>query len=68
MRLKSDVVSLLKHFFTEVETQFGKRIQKIRTDNGSEFFNHNCNELFQIYGVIHESSCPYTPQQNGVVE
>jgi len=65
MRLKSDVISLLKHFFIEVETQFGTKIQKVRSDNGSEFFNSNCNELFKLHGVIHESSCPYTPQQNG---
>lgn len=68
MRLKSDVLMLLKHFFVEVETQFGQKVKKLRSDNGGEFFNHACKELFQQNGVIHESSCPYTPQQNGVVE
>ncbi|XP_069146899.1 uncharacterized protein [Solanum lycopersicum] len=68
MRLKSDVSSLLKYFFTEVETQFGKKIQRVRLDNGFEFFNSTCNELFKSHGVIHESSCPHTPQRNGVVE
>ncbi|XP_019241987.1 PREDICTED: uncharacterized protein LOC109222031 [Nicotiana attenuata] len=40
----------------------------IRSDNGSEFFNSECHILFQSYGMIHQSSCVHTPQQNGVVE
>ena len=68
MRLKYDVVSLLKQFVAEIETQFDKRIKRIRSDNGTEFFNTNCDDLFKLHGIIHESSCPYTPQQNGVVE
>lgn len=51
-----------------VQTQFGKTIKSFRSDNGSEFFNSHCKELFQLHGIQHQSSCPYTPQQNGVVE
>lgn len=68
MRLKSDVVDILKYFFLEIDIQFGKRIQRVRCDNDSEFFNVNSNTFFKIKGVIHKSSCPYTPQQNGVEE
>ncbi|KAL3358627.1 hypothetical protein AABB24_015633 [Solanum stoloniferum] len=68
MRLKSDVSSLLKYFFTEVKTRFGKKIQRVRRDNVFEFFNSTCNEFSKLHGVIHESSCLHTPQQNGVVE
>ncbi|KAH0651465.1 hypothetical protein KY285_031588 [Solanum tuberosum] len=28
----------------------------------------NVDELFASQGIIHQSSCPHTPQQNGVVE
>ncbi|KAL3337486.1 hypothetical protein AABB24_029905 [Solanum stoloniferum] len=68
MRLKFDVTTLLKYFFAEIETQFGKKIQRVRFDNGSEFFNANYNEFFKLHGVIHESSCPHISQQNDVVE
>ncbi|KAK4380821.1 Retrovirus-related Pol polyprotein from transposon RE2 [Sesamum angolense] len=37
-------------------------------DNGSEFVNANCHDLFQSLGILHQRSCPHTPQQNGVVE
>ena len=48
--------------------QFKKHVKIFRTDNGSEFFNNACGELFKTHGILHQSSCPYTPQQNGVVE
>lgn len=68
MQHKSDTLRILKHFFAFVSTQFRTHIQSIRTDNASEFFNTECNEFFKSLGVIHQSSCPYTPQQNGMVE
>ncbi|XP_019263436.1 PREDICTED: uncharacterized protein LOC109241171 [Nicotiana attenuata] len=68
MRLKSDVIVLLKNFIAMVKTQFGKKIKVFRAGNGGEFFNSACEDLFQSHGIIHQSSCPYTPQQNRVVE
>ncbi|XP_070013777.1 uncharacterized protein [Nicotiana sylvestris] len=43
-------------------------VRILRSDNGTEFFNSECNNLFQLYGMIHQSSYVHTPQQNGVVE
>lgn len=51
-----------------VGNQFGVNIKVIRTDNGTEFMNQNCRTLFLDAGIIHQRSCPYTPQQNGLVE
>lgn len=39
-----------------------------RLDNGSECFNNTCKDLFQLHGIVHQLSFPYTPQRNGVVE
>ena len=68
MKLKSDVFATLKCFLTLVHNQFNKSVKKIRSDNGTEFFNKDCRTLFESMRIIHESSCPHTPQQNGVVE
>ena len=51
-----------------IETQFNTCVQTIRTDNGLEFVNVETSIFFKTKGIIHEKTCPYTPQQNGVVE
>ncbi|XP_020421225.1 uncharacterized protein LOC109949576 [Prunus persica] len=51
-----------------METQFNARIQILRSDNGGEFVNHDFQTYFQTHGIIHEITCPQTPQQNGVAE
>lgn len=40
----------------------------LRSDNGSEFLNHTLQTQLSSLGIIHQKSCTYTPQQNGVVE
>ncbi|XP_019242160.1 PREDICTED: uncharacterized protein LOC109222244, partial [Nicotiana attenuata] len=44
------------------------KVKVVRTDNGTEFFNRHMNELFDAYVIVHQSSCVYFPQQNGIVE
>ena len=51
-----------------VKTQFNVQVKIFRSDNDGEFFNAQVSELFKSQGIIHQSSCPHTPQQNGVVE
>ncbi|RVW32439.1 Retrovirus-related Pol polyprotein from transposon TNT 1-94 [Vitis vinifera] len=51
-----------------VQTQFSVKVQVLRSDNGGEYVNHQFREYFQQHGIIHETSCPQTPQQNDIVE
>nr|XP_016479842.1 PREDICTED: uncharacterized protein LOC107801087 [Nicotiana tabacum] len=48
--------------------EFSKVIKVIRTDNGTGFVNSLCEQLFKNLGMIHQKTCAYTPQQNGVAE
>ena len=68
LQLKSETIVAIRNFFTLINNQFGCIIKIVRSDNGTEFFNSQCKELFTSLGIIHQSSCPHTPQQNGVVE
>lgn len=65
---KSNTLQVLKSFVSLVENQFSTTIKTIRTDNGLEFVNAETHNCLQSKGIIHQTTCPYTPQQNGVVE
>jgi hypothetical protein len=58
-KLKSEVGDKIKGFVNMVETQFGRKIKRIRSDDGLKFF---LNEFFCAKGIPHERSCVYTPQ------
>ena len=51
-----------------IKTLFDVKIKRFRSDNGKEYFNQVLSSSFAIEGIIHESSCVSTPQQNGVAE
>nr|GEU45006.1 zinc finger, CCHC-type [Tanacetum cinerariifolium] len=50
---------------TEVELQQNDLVQTLRTDRGGEYYDP---VFFQSVGIIHETTAPYTPQQNDVAE
>ena len=49
-----------------IDRQFSRKVKVIRSDNGTEFL---ClSAFFREQGIIHETSCVHTPQQNGGAE
>lgn len=66
MANKSEVAKLIKNFCAMTKTQFNKIVKCIRSDNGTEF---TClQHYFAEQGILFETSCVGTPQQNGRVE
>ncbi|XP_010436367.1 PREDICTED: uncharacterized protein LOC104720097 [Camelina sativa] len=63
---KSQVADVLKNFLAFVHRQFNKQVKIVRSDNVTEFL---ClRKFFDSQGIIHQTSCVATPQQNGRVE
>ena len=63
---KTKAPKQLKFFMSIVQTQHQTNVGTIRSDNGTEFL---ClKEHFLQLGIVHETSCVGTPQQNGRVE
>src|ERR1051325_8198555 len=63
---KLEVFQMFMAFVTMVDRQFSQTIKVVQSDNGSEF---NCLlEYFDATGILFQTSCVGTPQQNGRVE
>ena len=68
LKNKSEVLDKFGVFYNMVQTQFQKNIQIFRSDNSGEFVNSEMKSFFQTKGIIHQTTCPHTPEQNGVAE
>lgn len=68
LKHKNEVFQVFVKFKAQVENETGCRIKTFRSDNGGEFCNVEFVELFDKSGIKHETTIPYTPQQNGVSE
>ncbi len=66
MKKKSDVIDAFKDFLMESKRQLGKKI--LCTDGGGEYFSTEFIQYLKDVGIIHKSTNPSTPQENGVAE
>jgi len=66
-RNKSDALQVFKNYKHKVENLTGKRIKKMRTDNGKEYMSKEFNNFLREEGITRQLSVEYTLQQNGVV-
>ncbi|GKD13427.1 zinc finger, CCHC-type containing protein [Tanacetum coccineum] len=65
LHAKDEALDKFRIYKTEVELQQNDLIKTLRTDRGGEYYDP---VFFQSVGIIHETTAPYTPQQNGVAE
>ena len=67
LRSKDETLEKFIEFKAEVENKLGKKIKAIRSDRGGEY-EAPFGDLCSLLGIIHQTTAPYTPQQNGVAE
>ena len=68
MKNRSDVFRIFQEFYAEIKNQFNTSIKILRTDNAREYMSSQFQYFLTLQGIIHQSSCAHTPQQNGVAE
>lgn len=68
MERKAKVFEKFIEFKAMAEKQTGEKILKVRTDNGTEYVNTAFKNFFRENGIIHQTTVPYTPAQNGKAE
>jgi transposase InsO family protein len=68
LKTKDAVVDVVKDVLTQLETQSKHKLRAIRTDRGLEYLNQRLDRWLADKGVVHETTAPYTPEQNGRAE
>ncbi|CAI6010658.1 unnamed protein product [Closterium sp. NIES-65] len=65
---KSDVLREFQRWLALVERQTKKSVLSLRSDRGGEFLGKAFTDFVDGKGIVHDLTCPYTPQQNGMAE
>lgn len=68
LKKKSEVAGNIRKFVRETETQFGRKVKKIRSDQGGEYSSNELKKFYENEGIIVQYTAAYSPQQNGVAE
>ncbi|GJS37167.1 retrovirus-related pol polyprotein from transposon TNT 1-94 [Tanacetum coccineum] len=68
MKHKSEAFEKFKHWKILIENQTGKKIKRLRTNNGLEFCSRDFNDFCRDEGIARHYTVRYTPQQNGEAE
>ncbi|KAL2623656.1 hypothetical protein R1flu_003861 [Riccia fluitans] len=65
---KSEVFATFVKWKAQVETQIGKKVRCLRSDNGREYISGEFEMYCEQDGITRHLTTFYTPEQNGVVE
>ncbi|WVZ55981.1 hypothetical protein U9M48_006573 [Paspalum notatum var. saurae] len=68
LRGKHEVLRCFQDFHKLIANQFNAKVRILRTDNGKEYVNNDFEAYLSDNGIIHQTTCPNTPPQNGVAE
>uniref|UniRef100_A0A2N9GZ77 Integrase catalytic domain-containing protein n=1 Tax=Fagus sylvatica TaxID=28930 RepID=A0A2N9GZ77_FAGSY len=67
LKSKDEALESFIHYKKEVENQLSKKIKVLGSDRREEYelpFGEFCSQ----HGIVHQTTAPYSPQQNGVAE
>ena len=68
MREKSKAFAAYVTFQSQLETQHGKTIKTLQSDNDGAFLSHEFEQYLQARGTVRRLTVHDTPEQNGVAE
>lgn len=68
LKAKSDATAALQHYVHLAETQTGRKVKVLRTDQGGEFMSHALARYLSGKGIQHTLTPPDAHTENGRVE
>jgi transposase InsO family protein len=58
---KDEALHYFKIYKAEVENQLERKIKRVRSDYGGEYFSSIFTSLYEEHGIIHERTATYSP-------
>jgi transposase InsO family protein len=68
LKTKDEALDYFKIFKVEAENQLERKIKRLRSDRGGEYFPIIFDEFCAERGIIHERIPPYSPESNGIAK
>lgn len=65
---KAQAGAAVRNTIARWELQTGHKLKRWRSDRGGEYLNKAMSEWTKERGAVHETTAPYTPEQNGKAE
>ena len=65
---KDEAFKFFRKIKAAAETQCGAKLRAFRTDRGGEFNSNEFTAYCEELSILRNTTTPYSPQQNGVVE
>ena len=62
MKTRVELFSTIQNFHAKIRTQSNTSIRILRSDNAKEYFSMSFSSFISFHGILHQSSCAYTPQ------
>jgi transposase InsO family protein len=66
LKSKDEALRYFKIYKAEVENQLERKIKRLFSERGGEYFSNDFFEFCAEHGIIHERTPPYSPQSNGL--
>ena len=68
MKNRAELFSIFQKFHAEVRTQFNTSNRILQSDYAKEYISGPFSFFMSLHEILHQSSCAYTSQHNGVAE
>lgn len=68
IKQKDEAPNLIQKYKMNVKNVFGHKITKFSAPRMGEIINKTVQHFFEQHGIRHETTIPYTPEQNGLIE
>ncbi|GJY01250.1 retrovirus-related pol polyprotein from transposon TNT 1-94 [Tanacetum coccineum] len=66
LKTKDEASAAIIKCIKNIQVPLKATVRNVRTDNGTEFVNQTPCEFYENFGISHQTSVAYTPQQNGL--